>query len=224
MTLSTQTITGRARSFVALMQQRRKVNLLHLPISLKNRQTSTIQIILNCGANIHDYHATDNEENSALHYAALAGFVYVMETLLQKGESVNAVNSNGETPLMLAERGGSYDAVKMLLNHGTDADAITRKGTTALHELNRITGNGNDKFIFEALLEHDFDIEKYEQSLLRLLLADHTLVSMQSSSTYVPSLSHTARPMERQKHQNYSCESVILLRNILPFSLLSLSK
>ena len=184
-----------------------------LLISLKHHQTSTAQIILDYGANIH---VTDNEENSALHFAALGGFVDIMKTLLQKRQFVNDVNSNGETPLMLAVRGRSYNAVKMLLNHGADVNAINSKGTTSLHELNRFTGSRNVKCIFEALLENGFDIEKHVH-LLTKLLADHMPLVF-SLRRHNPSLSHTAWPMERQKHQNNSFSSQLNFSEVICLS------
>ena len=57
----------------------------------------------------------------------------MIERLLQAGADVNAALPSGETPLMTAARTGIVEAVRALLNHGADVDAIElSRGQTAL--------------------------------------------------------------------------------------------
>ena len=52
---------------------------------------------------------------------------------LVRGEGVNATDTQGQTPLMLAAAFGSVDAVRTLLASGADVRAASSTGVTALH-------------------------------------------------------------------------------------------
>lgn len=59
-----------------------------------------IDLLLSYGA---DFDRGDTEGNNALHHVAMDGMSGdVIETLFKHGSDVNAVNSNGETPLLVA--------------------------------------------------------------------------------------------------------------------------
>jgi ankyrin repeat protein len=48
----------------------------------------------------------DGREWSALHYAVFAGHADVVDLLLGRGADINALSTNGSTPLMMAAREG----------------------------------------------------------------------------------------------------------------------
>lgn len=58
---------------------------------------------------------------SALHYAVFAGHEEVARLLVESGADVNALSTNGSTPLMMAARQGHEALAGMLLQHGADA-------------------------------------------------------------------------------------------------------
>ena len=56
-----------------------------------------------------------------LHFAATAGDLDIMTTLLERYAYIDAPSPTGFTPLMLAAREGKEDAVQLLLREGADA-------------------------------------------------------------------------------------------------------
>ena len=89
----------------------------------KGEHPEKIQRLLDLGAdvNIRNY-----KGKTALHCAAKAGFVRVMDVLVKNGADVNAADDNGETPLFDAIRSTikkvskKKAAVEFLLSHGAD--------------------------------------------------------------------------------------------------------
>ncbi|HBL98520.1 TPA: hypothetical protein DDZ86_02660 [Candidatus Dependentiae bacterium] len=55
-----------------------------------------------------------------LHYACAEGFAGIVELLIKKGASVNAIDMDGWTPLHYACVGGHVEVVKLLINNGAD--------------------------------------------------------------------------------------------------------
>ena len=74
--------------------------------------------------------ATDARGNTALHFAAMAGSVEGLEIVLEAGASVNAVNTAGFTPSILAAT--SPEKLSVLLARGADIKARTKAGRSAL--------------------------------------------------------------------------------------------
>nr|WP_295769612.1 ankyrin repeat domain-containing protein [Rhodoferax sp.] len=67
-----------------------------------------------------------------LHYAATGGHVAVMRLLLDTHAYIDAASPNGSTPLMMAARYGTNDAVKLLIDAGADPTLKNAKGLTAI--------------------------------------------------------------------------------------------
>ena len=67
-----------------------------------------------------------------LHRAAYKGDVETIKELIQQGESVHSLNSEGATPLHWAAFKGKPEAAKLLLRYGADVNARTKKGSTPL--------------------------------------------------------------------------------------------
>jgi ankyrin repeat protein len=70
------------------------------------------------------------------------GLVTVIDRLLDAGDDVNASRANTDIPLIMAARNGRTDAVRRLLNAGSDPHGRGAKEMTALHvaENAEITG------------------------------------------------------------------------------------
>lgn len=87
-------------------------------------------LLIGAGANIK---ARNRFGATPLSLACINGGAAVIESLLKAGEDPNAVVSDaGDTALMLAARTGKPDALKVLLDHGADANKTNTEGQTAL--------------------------------------------------------------------------------------------
>jgi len=81
---------------------------------------------------------------TALHYAAKAGFFTVINLLIEKGATVDALDKNGETALFEAIRSTIKDgekqraAIEVLLAKGADPNLKNRKGLTPLQVAQRM--------------------------------------------------------------------------------------
>ncbi|KAF0166907.1 MAG: ankyrin [Rhodocyclaceae bacterium] len=71
-------------------------------------------------------------EWAALHYAAFGGHAEVVAYLLERGADVNALSTNGSTPLMMAAREGKEAIAKALLGAGARPDIVNEQGDDAL--------------------------------------------------------------------------------------------
>ncbi|PNP52667.1 hypothetical protein THARTR1_06832 [Trichoderma harzianum] len=90
---------------------------------------------------------TNHHEETMLHFAAAGSHIEVMEFLIARGLDVNAINSNGWTPLMCAlipidrrynrvkSPVEAIQAAQFLLSRGADANIVTNEGLTPLHVL-----------------------------------------------------------------------------------------
>jgi len=93
-----------------------------------------VQLLLKQKAKVD---ARDSGGRSALHEAAFAGHVDIVETLLEAGADPAAVDQRGRTPLLEAARGGRLAVLERLLEHlprgGTaEAAAVDTHGRGAL--------------------------------------------------------------------------------------------
>jgi hypothetical protein len=68
---------------------------------------------------------------SALHYAAAAGELTVIEFLLAHQADINAASPNKTTPLMMAIRSGKNKAVNLLIERGADLRIKNDSGMSA---------------------------------------------------------------------------------------------
>jgi len=98
--------------------------------SAEQGNISTIRVLLS--RNAVDVDASDQEQNTALHYAAKEGHVAAVRLLLQHGADYNNRNSYGWTALMQAAAHGHVRAVRCLLEFGAPATARDKFDQSAL--------------------------------------------------------------------------------------------
>lgn len=67
-----------------------------------------------------------------LHYAATGGHIAILQLLLDNHAYIDAASPNNSTPLMMAARYGTLDAVKLLLDAGADPLLKNDLGLTAI--------------------------------------------------------------------------------------------
>lgn len=110
-------------------------------------------------------HSTDQPGTwrmpSALHLASNRGYTDMMERLLLTGADLEAKDSNGFTPLMIAANFNHFEATKMLLQHGANVSYCSPPGNTALHMVAGLLNGDTD--IVQALLDHGGNIEARTQ-------------------------------------------------------------
>lgn len=75
-----------------------------------------VQMLLNAGANPNTQ--SNRCGHTPLAEACILNYVSLVELLIQAGADVNAVNHHGSTAVLLAVKGGSIDAIHVLLKHG----------------------------------------------------------------------------------------------------------
>ena len=71
-------------------------------------------------------------EWSALHYAVFAGHGDVVNTLIARGANIDALSTNGSSPLMMAAREGHTELAQLLVNLGADPSIRNDWGEDAL--------------------------------------------------------------------------------------------
>ena len=88
-----------------------------------------VKLLLEAGA---DTRVTNSEGETALHLAAIASPVEVIDWLIKAGADVNKTDPRGATPLMWAVSGSRVDNAELLLAHEASMEAQDSKGNTSL--------------------------------------------------------------------------------------------
>lgn len=92
--------------------------LLHVAAA-KSGHDAVVKLLLDKGASLN---TTDENNQTALHWAAKNGHDAVVKLLLDKGVNLYAKDTNNQTPLSLAAAGGHEAVVKLLLEKGARSD------------------------------------------------------------------------------------------------------
>jgi ankyrin repeat protein len=106
------------------------------PLHLANKETA--QILLAHGANLE---STGYEGRTPLHQVAMRNENDMVEWFCSKGANVNALDTKGQAPLIIALSTQGYnidkktrmETVRILLNYGADLSCRDQKGWTLLH-------------------------------------------------------------------------------------------
>ncbi|GJQ66309.1 hypothetical protein Trydic_g4354 [Trypoxylus dichotomus] len=96
----------------------------------------------------------DNNELTALHWAAAYGQLTTVQLLLNNHAEIDKLGPNGETALSLAANGGHIDVVRLLITEGANINHIDGDGNTPLI----YAASGNHPHCCNDLLLHGADI------------------------------------------------------------------
>lgn len=111
---------------VNVRDQKKRTPLI---FAASNGHTSIVEFLFSKGADIN---ARDSGGQTALLYASKRSFNETAAFLLENGAEVNVQSKKrGITPLMLAAGWGNLELVRMLLDHGADANLTDIFGKTA---------------------------------------------------------------------------------------------
>lgn len=110
--------------------------------AVSNGRIDSIQTMVEHG---NDVYLTDDCQNTLLHFAMRSLELKSMQFLLRKGLSINAQNSNGETPLHLVigkdKKEGNYseqEVVAFAIENGSDPNLKDKLGDSALSRARRV--------------------------------------------------------------------------------------
>ncbi|KAK3390249.1 ankyrin repeat-containing domain protein [Podospora didyma] len=126
------------------------------PLLLAAAQGSpeVVRVLLRHGALVT---ARSGRSGTVLHYATgrnTPNMLETIEALLDAGADVNAIDDDGDTPLIQCMINGRADVAELLIRHGADLNVINKLGVTAL---TGCAGKGIMNVI-EVLLKHGADV------------------------------------------------------------------
>ncbi|WEW54686.1 hypothetical protein PRK78_000108 [Emydomyces testavorans] len=118
---------------------------------------SHIVNLLHCSG--ADFNATD-ERGNTIFYFVLTRNDWLVDTFMQYGVDVNALDSQGYPPLRSALIHLTSKHVKLLIDHGADVNWRDRKGCTVVH----LALDHGDTAQLEVLLDHGADVNAKNNS------------------------------------------------------------
>uniref|UniRef100_A0A8B9J6E1 Ankyrin repeat and sterile alpha motif domain containing 6 n=1 Tax=Astyanax mexicanus TaxID=7994 RepID=A0A8B9J6E1_ASTMX len=101
---------------------------------------------------------TDEEGNTALHFASASGHEQLVRFLLRKGASVDSRNNYGWTPLMQAARFGHLNVAHILLENGAEINGRNRLGASVL----TMAVRGGHAHVAKLLLENGAFVDDFD--------------------------------------------------------------
>ena len=96
--------------------------------SLEEKRLEMTKLLLENGA---DVKAVDEDNWTALMWAAWTGMPTVVEELVKAGSDVNALDAKKQSPLMVAAQRGNEKVVEILVNAGADRNLKNADGKSA---------------------------------------------------------------------------------------------
>jgi hypothetical protein len=111
--------------------------------------------LLNAGATANSVKHDHEYQYNAIHMASKNGHGLALKKLIKLGADINAVNTEGSTPLMEAANSGKSECVEILVEKGANVNKQNKKGQTALMEAAMYGREG----IANILLKADADAD-----------------------------------------------------------------
>ena len=91
-----------------------------------------VEILIEKNADVNAKTTNNAWSWTALHYAAFHGHIEVVENLIDKGADISAVDSDGKTPLALAQKYGKTKIAETLIKKAAELGAEENDRTTEL--------------------------------------------------------------------------------------------
>lgn len=130
----------------------------HEPVDLKQSWTTTVESLLDSGADID---ARNQDGSTPLMWAAQFAQTEVLKILIRRGARIDVRDKSGNTPLIvaacecaMATMNSAYNVLKILLDQGVDVNARSKDGSTAL--MSAASGFGGPAII-KLLLDRGAD-------------------------------------------------------------------
>lgn len=129
----------------------------HTPLmeACSHGEENAVTFLIEHGA---DVDPQDNYEETALHHAVYSDCesLKILSCLILKGLDVNACESDGRSPLMIASVRGKVNSVAFLLEHGANVNLQNKNGETALYYA--VSGYNGSCEVFRCLIENGADV------------------------------------------------------------------
>jgi ankyrin repeat protein len=130
--------------------------MLPVNIALSHHHEDIALLLLENGARPEksDPFSLDECERQPIHYAAACGAMSVVEVLLDKGVSVNAMDYGYSTPLHHAAAHGRLTIAEYLISRGADVNHCSKSGRSALWK----AAQANCRRLVQYLYSHGADV------------------------------------------------------------------
>ena len=120
--------------------------LMYASRNLSEDDLECMRILINHGANVN---ARDDDQWTALHYAAMRSNIDGINLLLDKGADIHLVDNNNATPLMLTCYRNDINSTRVLLERGANLTIPDCDGNTCLHYATKNLDIDMIKLLFE---------------------------------------------------------------------------
>ena len=102
-----------------------------LYVAVDRGREQSARLLINAGADIN---ISDNNQWTALHWAAYYGYIKIVDALIHvPNVNLNSRNEQGYTPLHVAVMSGMKESVRLLIEVGADINITNNNQWTALH-------------------------------------------------------------------------------------------
>ena len=128
-TISTEPNRNRSRFSWA----RPPVDFLVGPLMLDAAKAGDTKRLTSTLGFVRNINFMDDTRATALHHAASGGYNDVVQLLLTKGASIDAVDKDNNTPLHRAASDGHTSIVELLLEKGASTEVVNKDNNTPLH-------------------------------------------------------------------------------------------
>jgi ankyrin repeat protein len=99
----------------------------------KPGHTDIMWLLLDHNPDVSVCDSSQHRSWTPLHYAAMQGFLNLVQKLIELNAEVNSCTNHNSTPLLIASQFGHTDVVRLLLEHNADIFAQDNDGETSLH-------------------------------------------------------------------------------------------
>ena len=144
-----------------------KLNESSLLLACGKGNIDAINVLFNARA---DVNIVDAVSNTCLHRAIIKECsMKVLQTIVDHGADVNAINKWNQTALALASMERNVDAINVLLNAGADPNIADVDGNTCLHDA---TKKDCRKEVLQSIIDHGANVNvTNKQNFTALMMA-----------------------------------------------------